>query len=193
MKKNFLFSIGILLVISVPSFAQEGEQMDPQMKAWMDYMTPGEMHQMLASSDGTWKTKISMWMAPGTEPMLSEGTSVNEMILGGRYQKSTHSGDFMGMPMEGMNLLGFDNATKEFYATWIDNMSTGMMISKGKYDGSTKKVNMKGTYVDPMDAKEKPFRQTFEIVDDNHHVMEMFMNDESGKEFKTMHIDFMRQ
>jgi hypothetical protein len=81
---------------------------------------------------------------------------------------------------------------KKFNATWIDNMSTGMMISKGKYDETQGLVDMKGTYVDPMDAQEKPFRQTYKIVDENHHILEMFMNDESGQEFKTMHIEFTR-
>jgi len=31
-----------------------------------------------------------------------------------------------------------------------------------------------------------------QIVDDNNHVMEMFMNMD-GKEFKTMHIEFTRK
>jgi hypothetical protein len=181
------------MMISMQSFAQEDAAAnDEQMKAWMEYMTPGQTHQMLAESNGTWKTKITMWMAPDTEPTVSEGTSVNEMILGGRYQKSTHSGNFMGMQMEGMNLLAFDNATKEFYATWIDNMGTGMMTSKGKYNEETKMVEMKGTYVDPMKGTEEPFRQTMQIVDNNNHVMEMFMLMD-GKEYKCMHIDFSRQ
>jgi hypothetical protein len=113
MKNLLLFAACFTLLFSTRIFSQDNEQMDPQTKAWMEYMTPGDMHKMLAGSNGSWKTKIHMWMAPGTEPMVSEGTSVNEMILGGRYQRSTHSGDFMGMPMEGMNILGFDNATKE--------------------------------------------------------------------------------
>jgi hypothetical protein len=116
----------------------------------------------------------------------------NEMILGGRYQKSTYTGNVMNMPMEGMSLLAYDNAAKEFYSIWIDNMGTGMMTSKGKYDEATKMVDMKGTYVDPMTGKEEPFRQTMQNIDDNHQVMEMFMFME-GKEYKNMHIDLTRQ
>jgi len=179
-------------MISVQSLAQEDAAANPETQAWMEYMTPSQTHEMLAKSDGTWKTKITMWMMPDAEPTVSEGTTINEMILGGRYQKSTTTGDFMGMQMEGMNLLAFDNATKEYYATWIDNMGTGMMTSKGKYNEATKMVEMKGTYVDPMKKTEEPFRQTMQIVDDNNHVMEMFMNMD-GKEFKTMHIEFTRK
>ena len=191
--KLFFSLIFCLMMLSIQSFAQEDSTAnDEQMKAWMEYMTPSQTHEMLANSNGTWKSKMTMWMMPGAEPMVSEGQMTNEMILGGRYQKSTFKGNFMDMPMEGMNLLAYDNASKEYYATWIDNMGTGMMMSKGKYNETTKMVEMTGTYVDPMTGKEEPFRQTMQIVDDNNHVMEMFMNYE-GKEFKTMHIDFTRQ
>jgi hypothetical protein len=192
MKKFILSMACCLMMLSIQSFAQEDAAANDQMKAWMDYMTPGQTHQMLAKSDGTWKTKITMWMTPDAEPTVSEGTSVNEMILGGRYQKSTHKGNFMGMEMEGMNLLAFDNASQEFYSTWIDNMGTGMMTSKGKYNEGKKLVEMSGTYVDPMTKTEEPFRQTFQVVDDNNQVMEMFMKMD-GKEFKCMHIEYTRQ
>ena len=192
MKKLLLLMACCLMMLSMQSFAQEDAAANDKMKAWMEYMTPGKTHEMLAKSNGTWKTKLTMWMMPGAEPVENEGMSTNEMILGGRYQKSTFKGNFMDMPMEGMNLLAYDNASKEFYATWVDNLGTGMMMSKGKYNEETNMVEMEGTYVDPMTGKEEPFRQTMQVVDDNNHVMEMFMNYE-GKEFKTMHIDFTRK
>lgn len=189
--KKFFSLMFCLVLFSSQSFSQDGTNMDEQMKVWMEYMTPGSTHEMLASANGEWKTKITHWMMPGAEPTMSEGTSTNEMILGGRYQKSTHRGDMMGMPFEGMSLLAFDNATKEFYSIWIDNMSTGMMMSKGRYNEETHKAEMTGNYVDPMTAKEEPFRQTFSMVDDNKHVFEMFMFYE-GKEFKTMEVEYTR-
>ena len=191
--KLFFSLIFCLMMLSIQSFAQEdATPNDEQMKAWMEYMTPGTTHEMIAKSNGTWKAKMTMWMMPGSEPMQSEGMMTNEMILGGRYQKSTFKGDFMGMPMEGMSLLAYDNASKEFYSIWIDNMGTGMMMSKGKYDESTKVVDMRGTYVDPMTGKEEPFRQTMKEVDDNNQAMEMFMFMD-GKEYKNMHIDLTRE
>ena len=191
--KLFFSLIFCLMMLSIQSFAQEdATPNDEQMKAWMEYMTPSQTHEMLAKSNGTWKAKMTMWMSPDSEPTENEGMMANEMILGGRYQKSTFKGDFMGMPMEGMSLLAYDNASKEFYSIWIDNMGTGMMMSKGKYDESTKVVDMKGTYVDPMTGKEEPFRQTMQEVDDNHQAMEMFMFMD-GKEYKNMHIDLTRE
>jgi hypothetical protein len=43
-----------------------------------------------------------------------------------------------------------------------------------------------------MTGKDMPVREVFTIKDDNHQMMEMWMPDESGKEFKTMEIRFTR-
>ena len=82
------------------------------MKAWQAYMTPGDAHKMIAKSDGQWKAEVTVWMAPGGPPEKSTSTCTNKMILGGRYQQSTHKGMFNGMPFEGISTFGYDNAKK---------------------------------------------------------------------------------
>ena len=56
------------------------------MKNMMDYGTPGPMHQMLASWNGTWTGETTMWEHEGASPLKSTGTAVNTMIMGGKYQ-----------------------------------------------------------------------------------------------------------
>lgn len=107
---------------------------EEQQKAWMEYATPGEVHKMIAQSNGKWNATTTSWMAPETEPMVSEGSCDNEMIMDGRYQLSKYKGTMMGMPFEGMGILGYDNAKEEFTNTWIDNMGTGTMTMKGKWN-----------------------------------------------------------
>jgi hypothetical protein len=192
MKKLFLSMFCCLMMLSVQSFAQDDAAANPEMEAWTKYMTPGKMHEMLASGVGEWTTKATLWMEPGAEPSVSEGTSTAEMILGGRYMKEVYHGNMMGMEFEGITTVAFDNATQEFISTWIDNMGTGIMVSKGKFNEETNKVEMEGTFVDPMTSTEKPFRQTMEMIDDNHQRFEMFMPHE-GKEFKTMVIEYTRK
>ena len=193
MKMFSLFAALGILFFSVPSFAQEtNQEMTPEMKMWMDYMTPGDMHKLLAKSVGEWNGKITMWMAPNTAPISSEGTAVYEMILGGRYLQSKHSGVFNGMPMEGLGLDAYDNAKKTFYSTWIDNFGTGVMQMAGKYDPATKTITYLGTSVDPMTGQDVKVRETIKFVDDNHSEMEMYTID-GDKEFKTMHIDLTRK
>jgi len=173
-------------------FAQDAEEQAAQMQIWMEYMTPGSMHEMLAKSVGDWKTISRFWMDPAGEPMETEGTGKTEMILGGRYQKSTHKSMMMGMPTEGIFLMGYDNATGEFTAVWIDNIGTGTAIAKGRYDESTNSITLNGAMVDPMSKQEVNFREVLKFLDDDNQLLEMYVvyNDQ---EFKSMEIEFVRQ
>ncbi|HSW55926.1 MAG TPA: DUF1579 domain-containing protein [Ignavibacteriaceae bacterium] len=173
-------------------FAQDAEDQAAQMQIWTEYMTPGPMHQMLASQAGDWKTISRYWMDPAGEPMETEGTGKTEMILGGRYQKSTHKSMMMGMPTEGIFLMGYDNATQEFTAVWIDNIGTGTAVAKGRYDESTNSITLNGAMVDPMSKQEVNFREVLKFLDDDNQLLEMYVvyNDQ---EFKSMEIEFVRQ
>jgi len=162
-------------------------------KAWEDYMTPGEPHKMLALENGIWNEEMTMWMEPGAEPMKNTMSAESKMIYGDRYQETIHKGDFMGMPFEGKSTLGYNQASEEYTSTWIDNMSTGIMVITGKYDEATKTINFSGTTVDPVTKKEKPIRETYTIVDENTRKMEMFDVDYSGKEYKSMEIIMTRK
>ena len=55
--KRLTLSIYTFLLISFLNqlFAQPNQ--DSAMKAWMSYMTPGDVHKMLAKDDGEWLRK----------------------------------------------------------------------------------------------------------------------------------------
>ena len=192
MKKFIVFSsLLFILFISVPSFAQDEQNQADMMKAWQEYMTPGPMHELLGKGTGKWDAKIKSWMDPSQPPTETTGTSEIKSIMGGRYFEGHYTGDFGGMPMNGMDITAYDNAKQKFLNTWIDNFGTGIMNMEGKYDEGTKTFTYTGTTVDPLSKKDVNVRQTIQFVDDDHHHMEMFMTDK-GQEFKTMEIDFTR-
>jgi len=166
-------------------------QTDAEMKAMMAYSTPGEIHQMMAKSAGTWKTDITMWMQPGAPPVTSTGETTNEMILGGRYLQSKNKGTFMGAPFEGIGMMGYDNAKKMFVNSWVDNMGTGMMYLTGTWDPTTKSINLTGSMVDPMAGGDVKVREVYKMVDDNTQTMEMY-SIANGKEFKNMEIKYTK-
>src|SRR5437868_6987923 len=64
-----------------------------EQKAWMDYATPGAMHQWMAKMDGTWDGDMTMWMNPDSPAMKTKGVAEYKMVLGGRYQEGLHKGD----------------------------------------------------------------------------------------------------
>jgi hypothetical protein len=188
--KKLTLSMMAFLILAISGHLKA--QDDAMMKAWQSYMTPGDVHKMIAKSDGKWNAEVSMWMQPGAAPDVSKSTCENKMILGGRYQQSVHKGTMMGMPFEGMSLLGYDNAKKIYISSWIDNMGTGIMQMEGTWDDATKSINFKGKSVDPTTGKDMDIREVFKLVDDSHQIMEMYCTAD-GKEMKTMEIKFSRQ
>ncbi len=165
-----------------------------KMKNWQAYSTPGEVHKMLAGENGTWTGDMTMW-EPGKPPQSTKITTINKMILGGRYQVSTNTGNMMGMPFEGISTIAYDNARKTFINTWIDNMGTGMMVMEGTWDDATKTINFKGNMVDPEmgDGSTKPIRQTYQSIDSHTQLMAMYCSGPDGKEMKIMEIKYTRK
>ncbi|MBL1215659.1 MAG: DUF1579 domain-containing protein [Ignavibacteriae bacterium] len=189
-----IFMILFLLIFTINISAQEeGEEMSAEMKAWMEYMTPGWAHEMMAKSAGEWTAENTMWEYPGAEPMKSGGKVKNEMILGGRYLQATHSGTVMGMPFEGLNLSGYDNHTKKFISIWIDNMGTGISKSEGTYDKKTNSINFTGNMIDPVTGKNMTYRSVAKMIDDDHQEFVMYMKDKDGKEFKSFIMKYTRK
>lgn len=192
MKKILIFSFVLFSFWGLTSFAQNEEtNMDSQMKIWMDYMTPGPMHEMMAKHAGTWKMVSKMWMDPNSEPQVSEGTVDAEMILGGRYLKMVAKFPFMGMQTEGWSLEAFDNGKKEFINIWIDNMGTGVAISTGKFDEATQSIVYNGKMYDPVTGKDTEYKSISRMISDNEMIFEMFSNYD-GKEYKVMEIKYTR-
>lgn len=185
-----LMGMALICVIACTAKGQDSAAM---MKAWMDYMTPGEMHSMLAKDNGTWNAQITMWMAPDAPPQKSTGTATYKMIMGGRYQQGEFKSVMGGMPFEGMSTVGYDNAKKAYVSTWVDNMGTGIMSMQGNYDAATKTYEFKGKTYDPMTGKECDFRQTIKRVDDNTLREEMYATYPGASEFKSMEITFKRK
>lgn len=165
------------------------------MKNWMDYATPGDVQKMMASWNGTWTGEMTMWETPEKPPTKATIKTVNKMIMDGRYQVSSHSGEMMGMPFEGQGTMGYDNAQKIFISTWIDNMGTGVSTLKGPWDAASKSITLTGKMVDPSagNGREHNMREVLKIIDDNTQLLEMYYAGPDGKEFKNMEIRFTRK
>ena len=158
-----------------------------QMKAWIAYATPGSPHKMMADETGTWNCDMTFWMEPNGKPEKATSIAAIKMILGGRYQESNYSGTMMGQPFEGKSTLAYNNASKEFTTTFIDNMGTGILVATGKYDEKSKSTEFKGEIVNPLNGKKTPYREIYTIVDATTRKMEMF-DVKNGAEYKSMEI-----
>ncbi len=162
-------------------------------KAWEKHMTPSKTHEIMAKDNGIWEEEIIMWSSRKSEPVKATFRVENKMILGGRYQEATHKGNMMGMPFEGKSTLAYDNTAQEYISTWVDNMGTGIMVMKGKFNSDTKSINFEGKTIDPLTRKEKKVKEIFTYIDENTQKMEMFDTDYDGKEFKSMEAILKRK
>jgi hypothetical protein len=64
--------------------------------------------------------------------METDGESESKPILGGRYLMETDKFEMMGMPFEGLSIVGYDNLTGEYTSFWADTMSTWWVTATGK-------------------------------------------------------------
>jgi Protein of unknown function (DUF1579) len=164
-----------------------------EQKAWQEAMTIGEQHKMLAKSAGTWSGEMTMWMANGAPPQTMSTSTVTKTIYGGLYVQSTHTGNMMGMPFEGMSTMGYDNLKKEFFSTWIDNMGSGVIVMTGQWDDASKKLTLSGT-IRCGNGQDAIMREVFTMIDDNNQLLEMYGPDPAtGKEYKSMEIKYTRK
>ena len=164
-----------------------------QAQNWQAYMTPGAEQKMLKEANGTWEAEVTMWTTPGGPEQRATMTTENKMLLGDRYQQSVSRGQMMGMSFEGISTLGFDNHKKKYVSTWIDNMGTGITVAEGSWDATTRTINFTGRMMDPALAEEMEVRETYTIIDKDHHLMQMYGKGEDGKECKTMQIHYRRK
>lgn len=168
------------------------QESDSEFKKWKEYAAPGENHKVLDQFVGTWDFTVKQWSSPGSEPALSKGTSKIEWIMGGRFLQETAIGTSMGQPFEGMGIDGYDNARKEYVSIWIDNRGTGIMVSSGKYDASTKTFEEKGEFVQPK-MGETPFRGIIRDISDDNFIYEIYTKDKDWQEYKALEIDYKRK
>ncbi|MDY7091494.1 MAG: DUF1579 family protein [Acidobacteriota bacterium] len=185
---------------AAPEGAMEGqgmpgmseEQME-MMAAMQAAMTPGEPHEMLAESAGSWKLTFELWMAPGTEPMINEGTAERTMTLGGRVLEEKVSASMMGMPMEGLGRTGYNNVTDTWWSTWTDNMSTGLVTMTGTWDAEKQEMVFEGEVPSPMDGEMRTMRIVSHHEGADKEIAEFFEPGPDGEMHRTMRIVYERQ
>lgn len=188
-----------LLILCTSAFAQEPQKKEMSaedkaaMEAMMKAMTPGDAHKLLDGMVGTWDAKVSMYMDPSQPPMVSSGTSENSWVLGNREVMQKFTGTFMNMPFSGVGYSGYDNVKKQYWGTWMDTMSTGVMVSTGNTTDNGKTWKFVSTMPDPMTGKDAPMEEKLTIVDKDHHTFEMWTPGPDGRMFKMMEIAYTRK
>jgi len=199
MRMRSFWALTVVMVLATSAFAQENKppamsaEDQKAMEAFMKASTPGAAHKGLADFEGTWNTSLKTWMKPGDAPFESTGISTNTFVLGGRWVEQRYSGTFMGMPFNGIGYTGYDNLAKKYVGTWMDDMSTSVLVSSGSLSSDKKSMNFTSTMIDPMTEKSMKVKEKIIIHGKDHHVMEMWTAGPDGKQYKMMELDYKRK
>ncbi len=185
-------AIGLVATLGLVG-AQTGEpmpEMTPEqaamMEAYMKAGAPGPAHEALAATAGSYTLEITSWHEPGGPPMKEGGTAERSMILGGRVLVEEIDSTMMGMPFNGQGMTGFDNVTGKYWSTWMDSMSTGMMVSEGTCDAAGKNCTYHGSWNDPITKGPVQARIVTVWKSPTVQHFEMYGPGPDGKEMKKM-------
>jgi len=190
MKSVLCFLIGLALMgTATPVLAQEGQDQEAMMKAYLELAKPGEAHAKLAEMAGDWNYVMLSYEDP-EHPMEITGTATMNMVMDGRYLRQETEGMMMGSPFTGVGVTGYNNITKEYESIWYDNMGTGIMKSVGHAEGDV--VVMHSEYVDPMTHKSMDVKTVSKIVNKDEQTFTWY-NVDGETEVKAFEITYTRK
>ncbi|MGB2958238.1 MAG: DUF1579 domain-containing protein [Bacteroidota bacterium] len=183
MKRLVLFALAITFGLSqvaaqetAPTPEEQSAMMQDMMKKAQELGSPGDWHAKLNPVIGTWDVETKMWMGGegSGDPMVSKGTTSNSWILGGRYVRQDYKGEMMGQPFIGIGMTGYDNFSKKYVSTWIDDMSTMYSTMEGSVDRSGKVFTFYGKMHEWSTGElDKMVKHVLRITSDDKHVFEI--------------------
>lgn len=178
-----------------PAAQPSPEEMAMMQKA-MEAAMPGEAHAKLKPMSGKW-TYITKWrMSPEAPWGESTGKAEFKWVMGDRFLVQDIKGNpdpsMGGMSFEGHGMMGYDNVTKKYWSTWLDNMGTGVMVSEGTADGSGKTFTFSSEYSCPIKGTKVTTKSVTKIEGDDKLVFEMYDKAPDGKEFKNLEVTYTR-
>ena len=190
----------VFLVVAV-ALAQQGEkqpspeEMQKMMEEYMKAGAPGPEHAKLATWAGEWVAQTKIWREPDAPPTdIPPGNRKAEMILGGRFLQMRETGDWMGMPMDGMGIMGFDNFKRVYQMIWIDNTATPIYFASGTADPSGKVITLVGKVDDPVKGeKNKDTKWVCRFEGDTKMIFEMWDSMGEGKFYKSFETIYTKK
>lgn len=192
MTRTNRLGLSVVLVIGSVATASGRAQDKPQAEAGFPVPKPTAHHKLLRKSVGTWDASIKSWEDPTKEPSVSKGVETNRMLGGGLWLIQNFQGSFGDMTFQGHGQSGYDTTKKKYVSTWIDSMSTGIMLLEGTHDEATGTSTYYGESTDPMTGKAMKLKNV-EVHKGDTRVFTMSMQAPGGEYVKMMEITYTRR
>lgn len=184
-------SVGALLIAGLSALFAGA--VEPRQDAEYPIAKPGPEHEVLKDDVGVWEAEVKTFMPGSDEPMVSKGQETNR-LLGGLWLVSDFRGEFGGQAFRGHGINGYDTQKKKYVGTWIDSMTSQMMIMEGTYDASKKTLTTAGEMYDPSTQQNCKVKNVATTNPDGTRTMAMFMESAAygDKPFKMMEITYKK-
>lgn len=146
-------------------------------------------HVQLGKLAGRWQVNQRLWTRPGQPPQVDAGVATFTMLLGGRHLQqdlriASHP------PFQGLGYIGYDAATRSYFATWMDVNFTGLLVMHGDYDPRATTYRFHGEMLDGQGVV-VPTREELQVVDDRHFVAR-FLETRDGVETLVVELAYSR-
>jgi hypothetical protein len=142
---------------------------------------------------GTWTGTASIWEAPGAEPITSPYVATSQMILDGKYLETKITGTYMGMPFEGIQIIGYSIATDKFTIQWISNLTSDFCISEGTLDETGKiRTDIADSEDCPICPSAEGFEMVTHLIDNDHFSITQYHSGYGPEQYKALEITYTR-
>ncbi len=155
-----------------PAAASESAEAPPDRDREIQKATPAAPHNRLGKLAGEYTTTTKFFMQPGAAAQESTGEAKLWMTLDGRFLTEEDTGTFMGRPLRGFRMLGYNNASKRYEGIWTYTMSTGIMTLNGTSTDGGKTVNLAAIF-DGEGGKKEKLSVVMRETDDDHFVVDL--------------------
>ena len=148
-------------------------------------------HAHLTRRAGEYTTTIKYRSAPDAEPEVSTGVATITSILDGRFISEDNSGTMGGAPFSGRRIMGFNNRTERFEASWFYSNSSAMLVLVGESNDLGSTIDLKGSY---EGAPGKMFTLTARIrfIDFDRFAVDMLSNAPDGSQYVMLETLYKR-
>ena len=188
-------ALGVLLLAALGMPSQSATAADKPaggahavVQAMDKAMTPGEGQKRLEPMIGTFDVTVLVWPAPGKPPLEYKGGAVNTWVLGGRYVQTMLSTVMDGEVFDGIGYYGYDNVSKTYQASWMDNGSTAISWYRGTLDKAARSAVLNSVQSATGDGKPLALALRVSIAEGGDHVTQMWGAPAGGRAFKLMEL-----
>jgi hypothetical protein len=157
-------------------------------------LEPGPRHELLKALVGQFDGEYEIFTAPDAKAQRSKGRITNELVYGGRFLRGRFDGEMLGKRFTGENLIGYDNISKHYVTTSVNDGGTAITFATGDADAAGKVITMECEEQGaPADAEPVRTRLITTLIDNDHYRSETFVIIPGLKPFTAARITYTRR